>query len=413
MKKNRTRLIKSGYIVVIIFIFLAFVSSIYYAMDLQKTHQSLSEKNLNMILLTSDLKTKITSQQYHLANFFERNDRNSLYFIEQNDREITGLLRELFSFSLTEEEYHWLNVINKSYEATKLNTITLTSQSDDDGYKMRRMYHTAINAMSVAINFSNQLTGLLHEDYEEQRKINDQKFMESIAITSLGALVALVSSFYFFGFFSRQVDDMEIQGTRDGLTGIYNKKTITMIADQIVKKDRDKHRYISVALLDLDHFKMINDTYGHLAGDVVLRELATILQKSVRSNDFCGRFGGEEFLIIFTDISQKEAWKACERIREQIAETAFCVQGEVIHITVTIGLAFGKSGDNTGDLLKRSDKYLYIGKRKGRNRTESEEISGDDRKDKGDSDISGQDWVSNSYDKKDLILHKKKNHVES
>ncbi|RQD70478.1 MAG: hypothetical protein D5S00_03955 [Tindallia sp. MSAO_Bac2] len=140
MRKNNTKFIKLGYMLVILFIFMAFASSIYYAMNLRTAQQNLSEKNLKMILLTSDLKVKIASQQYHLANFYERNDRNSLYFIEQNNREISAILGELFSHDLTNDEYHWLNVINKSYESSKINTITIVNQYSGDGEELRRSY---------------------------------------------------------------------------------------------------------------------------------------------------------------------------------------------------------------------------------------------------------------------------------
>ncbi|RQD70479.1 MAG: GGDEF domain-containing protein [Tindallia sp. MSAO_Bac2] len=233
--------------------------------------------------------------------------------------------------------------------------------------------------MAVAINLSDQLTGLLHKDYQDQRQKNDQGFMESIAITSIGALVALFSSVYYFGFISRQVDDLEIQGTKDGLTGIYNKSAITMIVEQLVERNREKGKGFSVALLDLDHFKMINDSYGHLAGDVILRELASILQSSVRNNDVCGRFGGEEFLIVFSDATPGEALRACERIRRKIADTVFRANHHDIHITVTIGLAFSDSKNSAVDLLRKADSNLYTGKRMGRNRTISGNEHSDDK----------------------------------
>ncbi len=372
MRKTRTWVIKLGYVLVIVFIFSAFTSSIYYAMNLQKTHQDLAEKNLNMILLTSDLKGKITSQQYHLANFYERNDQNSLFFIEKNNRNITGILQELFSFDLTQDEYHWLNVINRSYESTKINIISLTAHQSGDEATLRRAYATAINTMSVTINFSDQLTGILHSDYENKRVKNDQKFTQSIAITSIGALVALVSSFYFFGFFSQRVDDLELQGTKDGLTGIYNKKAITAIMERMIERNRVNQKGLSVALLDVDHFKSVNDAYGHLEGDLILRELALIIQQSIRSNDFCGRFGGEEFLILLSDTNPKEAWLACERIRKAIVSTDFEIEENRIRISATIGLAFAKTYDKVDPLLLRADRLLYTGKKRSRNRTESE-----------------------------------------
>lgn len=352
-------------------------------MNLQKTHQGLAEKNINMILMISDLKGRITSQQYHLANFYERNDPHSLYFIEQNNKHITKILRELFDFDLTQEEYHWLNVINKSYESSKINVISLTAYYSGDKETLRNAYTTSINTMSVAINFSDQLTGILHNDYERKRIENDQKFTHSIAITSIGALVALVSSFYFFGFLSQRLEELEIQGTKDGLTGIYNKKTITTIMELLIKNNRNEQNGLSAAFLDIDHFKTVNDRYGHLAGDMILRDLALIIQKSIRSKDFCGRFGGEEFLILLTNTNAKESWLACERIRRAIESTDFLIDDNCIKISVTIGLAFAKTRDSTDGLIRRADQQLYQGKKNGRNRTESESFFEEDQNNTG------------------------------
>ncbi len=164
-----------------------------------------------------------------------------------------------------------------------------------------------------------------------------------------------------------KLEDMSI---RDGLTEIYNRRYIeTQLAAEF---DRCK-RYdgtMSAILFDLDHFKNVNDTYGHLAGDEVLRQVSKTLVDVLRTSDVAGRYGGEEFTVILPNTSLEGALKSAERIRSAIEELHIVFEGQHIPVTVSIGVTeFHKDTDSHEAMLQEADTALYICKENGRNQS--------------------------------------------
>ncbi len=126
----------------------------------------------------------------------------------------------------------------------------------------------------------------------------------------------------------------------------------------------------SFCLIDVDYFKKINDTYGHLAGDLVLRKIGEILKSSLRGKDLVGRYGGEEFGIILLDIDKEEAKKVVERIRKNVEKHIFLYEDKKIKVTISAGVTDVKDYDTINTLIKRADIALYKAKNNGRNRVE-------------------------------------------
>jgi len=127
----------------------------------------------------------------------------------------------------------------------------------------------------------------------------------------------------------------------------------------------------SVAILDIDHFKKVNDTYGHQVGDDVLVWLARVAQKSCRAYDSVGRYGGEEFLLIFPGCASEQAWSVLERIRNSIASDPVATRSGQVRITVSIGYTVYREGFEVHVLLGEADAALYRAKKEGRNRVVS------------------------------------------
>ena len=122
-------------------------------------------------------------------------------------------------------------------------------------------------------------------------------------------------------------------------------------------------------MIDIDHFKTYNDNYGHLVGDVILRELAKSLRESIREIDFIGRFGGEEFSVFLPQTAKDQALQVAERLREIIANTEFSAYDETLRLTVSIGVAnFPLNSRDKDFLIEIADKSLYKAKQEGRNR---------------------------------------------
>ncbi len=155
----------------------------------------------------------------------------------------------------------------------------------------------------------------------------------------------------------------------DPLTGLYNRRYATQHMTKIVDRAVESKGEFSVMMMDLDKFKLVNDTYGHDAGDLVLKEFTRRLQENVRGVDLVARMGGEEFLVVMPDAGKFVAEKAAERLRDSVEREPFILAtGEELRVTVSVGVAIG-SADNAdpADLIKQSDLALYSAKEKGRN----------------------------------------------
>ncbi|WED20876.1 GGDEF domain-containing protein [Vibrio sp. JC009] len=158
----------------------------------------------------------------------------------------------------------------------------------------------------------------------------------------------------------------------DGLTNIYNRRHFIELAErEKLRADRSRHCF-SLLFLDIDHFKAINDSYGHDIGDLVLRNLVTTCQENIRVIDILGRYGGEEFVLLLPETENQEARRMAERLRECISETVTETPAGEISITVSIGISSNETeeGATINSLLKQADIALYKAKENGRNRVE-------------------------------------------
>jgi diguanylate cyclase (GGDEF)-like protein len=171
----------------------------------------------------------------------------------------------------------------------------------------------------------------------------------------------------------RQVrDTLQVMATTDPLTGVLNRRRLMEIATQVLDIARRERRSVAVIVVDLDHFKQVNDRLGHAAGDDVLASFARVLREQTRREDVIGRIGGEEFAIVLPRASLQTARDVAERIRMGLHNTDVSVDGNVIPVTVSLGVAALRPGDESpDDLLKRADQALYAAKRRGRDRVEA------------------------------------------
>jgi diguanylate cyclase (GGDEF)-like protein/PAS domain S-box-containing protein len=151
----------------------------------------------------------------------------------------------------------------------------------------------------------------------------------------------------------------------DKLTQLYNRNKLDVLLEREYSRSLRYGNPLSMILLDIDHFKAVNDTYGHPVGDSVLIEIAQLLKQNSRTTDFVGRWGGEEFMIICVETTQQGAYKTAEHIRQVIEHHQFL---HVDHKTASFGLAELGDGDKINDLIARADQALYRAKQEGRNR---------------------------------------------
>jgi diguanylate cyclase (GGDEF)-like protein len=154
----------------------------------------------------------------------------------------------------------------------------------------------------------------------------------------------------------------------DGLTDVSNKKQLDNVLAKEIPRALRHGRQLSVMMIDIDHFKDVNDTYGHITGDSVLRDLASILERRLRPDDELGRYGGEEFCAILPETSLEGAIRIGETLRGLVEGHAFVVEGEQIKVTISVGIAELKKGMDMKAFYKSADEMLYEAKRTGRNK---------------------------------------------
>jgi two-component system cell cycle response regulator len=159
--------------------------------------------------------------------------------------------------------------------------------------------------------------------------------------------------------------------TTDGLTGLANRRAFTETIAREFGRSVRYGRPLSIIIIDIDHFKTLNDTHGHLAGDAGLRQLGHLLRANLRREDFVGRLGGEEFAVLLPEIDLPGARLVADKIRRLTAERSFDYDGTAMRFTVSAGVATREAVDREPDeLVRRADQYLYVAKRGGRDRIE-------------------------------------------
>lgn len=169
---------------------------------------------------------------------------------------------------------------------------------------------------------------------------------------------------------SEQNEELHEHAHVDGLTGVHNRRYIVNQFEKMYSKATRFHSACSILLIDIDYFKKVNDTHGHLVGDEVLVDVAQLLERTLRDYDLIGRYGGEEFLVLLPMTSLKEAQVLAERLREEVESSEEIKLKQGFGVTVSIGVAQISEHDSQKQLLQRTDEALYRAKAIGRNRVE-------------------------------------------
>lgn len=213
-------------------------------------------------------------------------------------------------------------------------------------------------------------------DDQNRRKRSGEEFVAHITLdavrTESGEISAYIEVFHDITEQKRREDRLYQRATRDALTGIYNRGHFTEMATIEIDRARRFAEPLSVVLLDIDHFKKVNDTHGHEVGDKVIISVADTTAKAIRKIDFIGRIGGEEFAIMLPRANKEPAIEAMQRLRIKLAAQRVHVIDKDINVTVSIGIAtLRPTTKDLAELLRNADAALYKAKREGRNRVEA------------------------------------------
>jgi diguanylate cyclase (GGDEF)-like protein len=207
----------------------------------------------------------------------------------------------------------------------------------------------------------NRILGTLVSGSRRKAAFDDDelRMLEVIAIQAAQAVLR-----------AQLFEQMERMATTDGLTGLLNHRTFQMRADDALASARRYGRKVSVVLTDVDHFKNVNDTYGHPIGDQVLKGVARILKETARDTDIVARYGGEEFCLVMPETDAKGALTIAERVRERVMNEVFQSEQGPLKVTLSLGVAtFPDHGEVKQTLIDLADQCLYFAKRHGRNQS--------------------------------------------
>jgi diguanylate cyclase (GGDEF)-like protein len=173
-----------------------------------------------------------------------------------------------------------------------------------------------------------------------------------------------------FYFFKQNVKQREISHQRDNLTGLYTRRYLINAMEKEIKRTKRYNHALSFILIDIDHFKLFNDTYGHLLGDKVLSQTARIFREETRETDIVGRYGGEEIGVILSETVIKEALIVAEKLRKLVEISKYTYNGKTVNVTISMGVTsfIGGEEDTVPGIIQRADEALYEAKRNGRNR---------------------------------------------
>ncbi len=269
--------------------------------------------------------------------------------------------------------------------------LDIVMEQDDSGLHVAKFIRENIKNKMIRIILRTGQPGLAPEeevtsrydvnDYKEKTELTDRKFKTAVtmALRSHSDIVTIDS---FRAVLEQKVLDrtaelheknselerlnkeLEFYATTDILTGIYNRMKFNQLCDAEMKRCCRYNHPLTLIMADIDHFKSINDRHGHPAGDAVLRELATLVSKKIRSTDIFARWGGEEFILLLPETTQEEALTMSEKLRSFIEHNEFSTIGT---ITCSFGVAQFLEGDGFESLNRRADEALYEAKRNGRN----------------------------------------------
>ncbi|MBP5426425.1 MAG: diguanylate cyclase [Clostridiales bacterium] len=275
----------------------------------------------------------------------------------------TRYLKKRLSYFISNEVY--------SKEVLKLvqdkkKSLLIANASCDERFLSDRdvLINDIKSVIAVPIKYGDDIKGICYLSNNLAEGVFDERDLEILELLMSQAAISLENA---------ELYEMAIT---DGLTGLITHKHFKYIATQELEKSIRHKRDLSIAMLDIDHFKKFNDTYGHQAGDYVLAEVARMTKELFRLSDSVARYGGEEFVILMPDTDEEGGFIACERLRKKIEEKVFLFGEDSFSVTVSMGIAELKSPEQTvEEIIKASDLALYKSKETGRNKVTKAELS--------------------------------------
>ena len=285
---------------------------------------------------------------------------------------IRGSIQRFIKLELANgDNEHIKNMVDDIFDTQrKLNTPYLEAEKNWEELKLLvKLYRNAPSDYyrKLLVNHSEECWESIDEAIQKNQSVAENK-IHNLGLPVVFLILMLIFSVILIFITKKYVyDNLETFAAYDNLTKAHNRRFFIEYAKNEIARTERKDTEFALIMFDIDHFKSINDTYGHSVGDEVLKTLTEIVKKDLRKSDVLARIGGEEFAVLLPDTTILPAVDIAERIRKNIEKYYFRGVG---NITVSFGVTSYQEGDNVEELMKRADDALYIAKNRGRNRTE-------------------------------------------
>jgi diguanylate cyclase (GGDEF)-like protein len=256
----------------------------------------------------------------------------------------------------------------------------LWSNTANEAPRLKRSYSREFKPWGWVVGTGNYVDDIEAVIGANEARLHDTLRNSAVEYGITAMIIALFALWLAKTFITKEMEKIGGDPERDHLTGSLSRMKLLNIARERRAKLIAQHKTLSVAMLDVDHFKQINDSYGHPVGDLALRHIATICGEVLRAFDYFGRYGGEEFLFIFPNADESVSLRIAERLRAIIENSPLVLDdGRKLFITVSLGVATLRPEtdgmhDTIENLIDCADKALYRAKEEGRNRTRSADI---------------------------------------
>ena len=293
-----------------------------------------------------------------MINHYQETYDRDILFIDQQ-----GVVR-LSSAGLDENENYLKELERHAGTGELLDKITA---ADAGSFEYQLADRTALLNTRYIKEFDWYLL-VVQSEVEGTNKLFNTLMINLAACALITLIVLAITNFTI----SSYQQDIERMATTDKLTGLYNRQALDILFKQLVLDQKRRPTAVSVLLFDLDHFKRVNDQYGHLAGDAVLKQIAHLTMSRLRETDIICRWGGEEFLVLLKDCDIAVARNMAEELRLSVLNNPTEYQQKQIKTTVSVGVVEYRSQDTRDQLIARVDKALYKAKRSGRNQVAAE-----------------------------------------
>lgn len=285
---------------------------------------------------------------------------------DQGHREFEGYLKQL-NQRLDSFQNH-LQQVNEGHDEAREQERSFSEELREQVSDLQTHVQEAAEPDNVKKALESRLDGMLThmEQYQQQREARELEMAERLKTLS----ERVVSMEQEANDYRSHVEEQRKKALTDPLTGLPNRAAWTERLDAEVSLWQRYHNSLLLAVIDVDHFKRVNDDFGHLAGDKVLKIIGTQLSKKLRRTDFIARFGGEEFVVLLPNTSVEEGEPLIQALRAAIEACPFHFKGERVTITCSAGLTAFQTGEGSKQAFERADQALYRAKRGGRNRIE-------------------------------------------